>query len=135
IMEVNPRLGGDMIPYLGHLATGIDLAGAAADVALGRKPALTQTCARAAAVSFICPDHDLIFDGIEIPAEVRDDPRVERIVPLVSQGDVLRLPPAGYLSRIAIVITTGATAGACTEAMDAVLAKITIRSSPAGPVA
>ncbi|HET7017304.1 MAG TPA: ATP-grasp domain-containing protein [Streptosporangiaceae bacterium] len=134
IMEVNPRLGGDMIPYLGYLASGIDLAGAAADVALGRRPALHQTRARAAAVSFICPDHDLIFQSIEIPAQVRDDPRVERIVPLVSQGDVLRLPPAGYLSRIAIVITTGATAGACVEAMDATLAKITIRSSPAGPV-
>jgi biotin carboxylase len=134
IMEVNPRLGGDMIPYLGYLATGIDLAGAAADVALGRRPDLGQTCARAAAVSFICPDHDLMFESIEIPEQVRDDPRVERIVPLASPGDVLRLPPAGYLSRIAIVITTGATAAACMEAMDANLAKIIIRSSPAGQV-
>lgn len=40
LMEVNARLGGDMIPYLGELATGVDVAMAAADVAAGRPRAL-----------------------------------------------------------------------------------------------
>lgn len=131
IMEVNPRLGGGMIPYLGYLATGTDLAGAAADLALGREPDLRRTRHRAAAVSFLCPDRDLTFERIEVPDDVRDDPRVERVVPLAHQGEVLRLPPAGYLSRIAIVITTGDDSRACQEAMAETIAKITVHASPA----
>ena len=133
IMEVNPRLGGGMIPYLGYLATGTDLAAAVADLALGREPDLRRNRSRnqAAAVSFLCPDRDLTFDRIEIPDDVRADPRVERVVPLARQGEVLRLPPAGYLSRIAIVITTGEDAKACQDAMAQTLAKITVHASPA----
>jgi biotin carboxylase len=131
IMEVNPRLGGGMIPYLGYLATGIDLAGAVADLALGREPDLRRNRHRAAAVSFLCPDRDLTFERIEIPGDVLTDPQVERVVPLATRGEVLRLPPAGYLSRIAIVITTGEDAKACQDAMDQTLAKITVHASPA----
>jgi biotin carboxylase len=132
-MEVNPRLGGGMIPYLGYLATGTDLAAAAADLALGREADLRRNRSRhqAAAVSFLCPDRDLRFERIEIPDHVRDDPRVERVVPLAHQGEVLRLPPAGYLSRIAIVITTGEDAKACQDAMAQTVAKITVHASPA----
>src|SRR5947209_12082197 len=38
IIEVNVRLGGDLIPYLGKLATGLDPAHIAVDVARGVRP-------------------------------------------------------------------------------------------------
>ncbi|WP_460371062.1 ATP-grasp domain-containing protein, partial [Actinocorallia lasiicapitis] len=38
LVEINARLGGDLIPYLGRLALGVDAPGAAADVAMGRVP-------------------------------------------------------------------------------------------------
>ncbi|MFC8857913.1 acetyl-CoA carboxylase biotin carboxylase subunit family protein, partial [Streptomyces sp. NPDC057144] len=41
LIEVNARLAGDMIGHLVRLATGIDLARAAADIACGRAPDLT----------------------------------------------------------------------------------------------
>ena len=38
IIELNVRLGGDLIPYLGQLALSVDLARAAADAAMGERP-------------------------------------------------------------------------------------------------
>jgi biotin carboxylase len=130
VMEVNSRLGGGMIPYLGYLATGIDLAGAVAAIGLGDEPVLSRNANRTAAIRFVCPASDMTFRDIEIPAAVLADPRVERVVPLVSPGDVLRLPPAGYLSRIAMVITVGDDLTTCRDAMASALAQITVRESP-----
>ncbi|MFC9331328.1 acetyl-CoA carboxylase biotin carboxylase subunit family protein [Kitasatospora sp. NPDC057015] len=46
LIEVNGRLGGDLIPHLVREATGIDLPLAAADIALGLEPDLTPTLGR-----------------------------------------------------------------------------------------
>ena len=43
VIEMNPRLGGDLIPYLGKGTTGIDPALAAAAVAVGRRPGRPRT--------------------------------------------------------------------------------------------
>jgi len=51
MIELGARLGGDLIPYVVHLATGVDLARAALDVAARVAPALTPSRARAAAPS------------------------------------------------------------------------------------
>jgi biotin carboxylase len=51
LIEINPRIGGDLIPLPGYLAEGADVAGAAADVALGRAPDLAAQGARASAIS------------------------------------------------------------------------------------
>lgn len=126
IMEVNSRLGGGMLPYLGLLATGMDLAAAVADIGLGAAPVIQQTRDRAAAVTFIFPEHDLTLGSIDISDAVLADPRVECVIPFAKPGDVLRLPPASYVSRIAMVITTGDDARSCAQAMDETLAKITI---------
>jgi len=43
VVEINGRSGGGLIPYLGQLATGFNLAVASADVAVGTQPDLLQT--------------------------------------------------------------------------------------------
>lgn len=129
IMEVNSRLGGGMLPYLGFLATGIDLAAAVADIGLGREPVISRTADRAAAITFIFPEHDMTLGSIDVPDSVLADPRVECVVRLATPGDVLRLPPAGYVNRIAMVITVGDDARSCQNAMDETLAKITIAAA------
>jgi biotin carboxylase len=129
IMEVNSRLGGGMLPYIGFLATGMDLAAAVADVGLGRAPMVQQTRDRAAAITFIFPDRDMTLASFDVPDEVLADPRVDRVVPLAKPGDFLRLPPAGYVSRIAMVITVGDDAPSCQQAMADALAKITITAA------
>lgn len=126
IMEVNARIGGDLIPYLGLLATGIDLAGAVADLALGREPELAATRTRAAAIRFLYPDRDMRVDAVHIPPGVETRPDVVEARALVTAGTVLRLPPRGLLSRAALVIVTGADAGACVAELDHVFGQIAV---------
>jgi biotin carboxylase len=53
LVEVNARLGGDLIPYLGLRATGVDPGAAAAAVACGRPPELAADRNLVAAVRFL----------------------------------------------------------------------------------
>ncbi|MFE5814718.1 ATP-grasp domain-containing protein [Streptomyces sp. NPDC056479] len=58
VVEVNPRPAGNRITELVRHVTGIDLAAAFVDVALGRRPDLgrTDTGLRSAAIGFLVPD-------------------------------------------------------------------------------
>ncbi|MFB0619658.1 ATP-grasp domain-containing protein [Streptomyces sp. AGS-58] len=104
LMEVNARLGGDMIPFLGELATGVDVALAAADVAAGRRPETTATRRRAAAIAFLYPERDTEIESVTVH-EDRFSPDVHSADVMADPGAVLRLPPRGYISRYARVIT------------------------------
>ncbi|MFJ5263417.1 ATP-grasp domain-containing protein [Streptomyces sp. NPDC088387] len=71
LVEVNPRPAGNRITELVRHVTGIDLAAACVDVALGRTPDLrrTDTGLRSAAIGFLVPDrtgtlHTLDADGL-----------------------------------------------------------------------
>jgi biotin carboxylase len=111
LLEVNARLGGDMIPYLGELVSGVDVAMAAADAAAGVRPDTTPTRRRAAGVAFLYPDHDIEVESVTVHQE-RFGPAVHEAVALVDPGAKLRLPPRGYISRYGRVI---ATAGSVAE--------------------
>ncbi|MEV1023336.1 ATP-grasp domain-containing protein [Streptomyces sp. NPDC050264] len=60
VVEVNPRPAGNRITELVRHVTGIDLAAAAVDVALGREPdlAVRATGLRSAAIGFLVPEVD-----------------------------------------------------------------------------
>lgn len=103
LMEVNARLGGDMIPYLGHLATGVDIAMAAADAAAGRRPDTTVLHRKGAAITFLYPEQDIEIDSVTVH-EDRFSPEIHSATEMVDPGAVLRLPPRGYISRYARVI-------------------------------
>ncbi|MDT3726318.1 ATP-grasp domain-containing protein [Streptomyces sp. DSM 41972] len=108
LMEVNARLGGDMIPYLGELATGVDVAMAAADVAAGRRPETAPSRRRAAAITFLYPERDVEIEAVT----VREDhfpPEIHSADVMADPGAVLRLPPRGYISRYARVISLADT--------------------------
>ncbi|GAA2974186.1 ATP-grasp domain-containing protein [Actinokineospora diospyrosa] len=103
LLEVNARLGGDMIPYLGHLASGVDIALAAADVAAGRVPDTTPQHRRTAAVAFLYPERDTRVDEIVVHEE-RFTPHIHDAIAMTDPGAVLRLPPRGYIARYGRVI-------------------------------
>ncbi|MEV4432108.1 ATP-grasp domain-containing protein [Streptomyces sp. NPDC049585] len=103
LMEVNARLGGDMIPYLGHLATGVDVALAAADTAAGRRPDTTVRHRKAAAVRFLYPEQDVEVEAVTVH-EGRFTPSIHSAVEMADAGAVLRLPPRGYISRYGRVV-------------------------------
>ncbi|MEU4986773.1 ATP-grasp domain-containing protein [Streptomyces anthocyanicus] len=110
LIEVNARLAGDMIGHLVRLATGIDLARAAADIACDRIPDLTPTRSSAAAIRLLYPITSgtlthLSYDGAR-------PTWLERLHFQCSPGDQLLLPADGgnlYTGRIGYLITTGST--------------------------
>uniref|UniRef100_A0AAU2AHW4 ATP-grasp domain-containing protein n=1 Tax=Streptomyces sp. NBC_00093 TaxID=2975649 RepID=A0AAU2AHW4_9ACTN len=110
LIEVNARIAGDMISHLVHLATGVDLARVAADIACGRTPDLTPTRHQAAAIRFIYP----AYSGTLTTRLLREPVGgVERVRFQRQAGDQLVLPQDGgdlFTARIGYLITTGPTA-------------------------
>jgi biotin carboxylase len=103
LMEVNARIGGDMIPYLGQLTTGVDIALVAADIAAGRRPATSATRRWAAAIAFLYPERDTEIESVTVRPDLFT-PEIHAAVALADPGAVLRLPPRGYLARYGRVI-------------------------------
>ncbi|MER5936291.1 ATP-grasp domain-containing protein [Streptomyces sp. NPDC001928] len=66
VVEVNPRPAGNRITELVRHVTGIDLAAAFVDVALGRRPDLTRTDTglRSAAIGFLVPDRSGTLEAL-----------------------------------------------------------------------
>ncbi|MEU6237196.1 ATP-grasp domain-containing protein [Kitasatospora sp. NPDC047058] len=112
LIEVNGRIGGDLIGHLVHLATGIDLAAAAADIALGREPDLTPTRSAAAGVRFLYPDDSGTVRTARPRPELGNPAWLERLVWECEPGDQVLLPPAGDLgtARLGHLVVTGTDA-------------------------
>jgi hypothetical protein len=102
VIEVNGRLGGDLIPLLATLANGLDPAGAAIALALGRRPPDRPEQGRSAGIRFLYPPQDCVVRRIELPGSGTFDDRVT-FTALAAPGDTLLLPPRGYVARHAAV--------------------------------
>lgn len=104
VLAVNGRLGGDVIPYLGLKATGVDAGLASAAVACGRAPLVERDRKLVAAVRFFRGDSPVRFTGKALPVKVD---RLEL------------LPGPDPQGRIAFAIAIAATAEECRVALDA----------------
>ncbi|WP_144118700.1 ATP-grasp domain-containing protein [Catellatospora sichuanensis] len=131
IIEVNGRLGGDMIPYLGLRATGVDVALAAAAVACGRPPVAVPDRRLVAAVRFFYPAQPdtvietLAFDRAGLPRAV------DELALLADPGDRRSPPPKGTVNgRVAYATAVAATPRACERALDAAGAALRINGAP-----
>jgi biotin carboxylase len=127
VVELNARLGGDLIPYLGRLAGGADLELAAASIAVGEEPDLTPGEPRVAAIRFYYPDRDLIVGEARIEPD-HLPPGTDRAQLLTAVGEPVRLPPRGsaWESRVAQVIVTGDSPEACASALDDAAAAVVL---------
>jgi biotin carboxylase len=135
LVEVNARLGGDMIPYLGRLATGIDPGPVAAAAACGLRPALSACQRGVAAIRFLYPPHDMVAEAITVD-ESRLPAGLDQVKVLASPGQEVRLPPRGHISgRFAYVIVSAESPAACAALLDAAAAAIEIRGTATGPEA
>jgi biotin carboxylase len=132
IVEVNARLGGDLIPYLGRLASGVDPAHVLVDVATGVVPTMDATIARAVVgVRFGCAPSDGVVVTAAVPAPDEIDGLIESAV-TVPPGTELRVPPRHYFPRYAYVICTGADMETCDAALDAASARLSVTLDPIG---
>ena len=131
LVEVNGRLGGDLIPYLGLRATGVDPGLAAAAVACGTAPVTTADRAMAGAVRFVYVDRDdTTIEAIDIDQKAAA--AADRLVALAKAGDVVSPPPKGTLfGRIAFVTAVADSIAECHAALDTAVAGITVRTRTA----
>ena len=129
IVEVNGRLGGDLIPYLGWLATGIDPGQVAADLATGRHPISRPSGNRSAGIRFLYPPQDCRVLSVRVP---EPDPAlgIHRAVALATPGMELRLPPNGYVSRYGYIICAAAAAPACAGFLEAAAGRAELTWQP-----
>lgn len=129
LIEVNARLGGDLIPWLGWLARGIDCGLAAADVAAGRPPDVAATRSRVAGIAFLYPPEDCEVVAVEVRRELAH-PAVHQVTATAGPGTVLRLPPNGYISRYGLVIAVADDEAACREALAGAERIVELRAVP-----
>lgn len=115
IIEVNGRLGGDLIPFLGQIATGIEPGSVLFDVATGRRPDLTHTRTGVAGIRFGYPDHDCVVRSVFVPDEA---PGLVVASRMVDPGTTLHLPPGGYIARHSFVVCSAADPQTCAQRLD-----------------
>ncbi|MEU7719153.1 ATP-grasp domain-containing protein [Streptomyces tibetensis] len=129
LIEVNARIGGDMIGHLVRLATGIDLPRAAADLACGRAPDLTPTRSGAAGIRMLYPDTSgtLTARHINLPFAAHT-PWLRQVQWIREIGDELVLSPDGdlFTGRAGFYIVTGRTTAEVTERLDTAADEITV---------
>lgn len=129
VIEVNGRLGGDLIPYLGQLATGVDPGGLAAEVAVGRMPRIAPARRDTVGVRFLYPPADCRVGEVTVPA-AGAVPGLVEARPMVSPGDRLRLPPRANLGRYGYVICTAEDPATCQARLDDAAKLADIRTEP-----
>jgi hypothetical protein len=119
VIEVNGRLGGDQIPYLGLLATGIDPGLVAARVACGRPADIQASGARTAGIRFFYVEQEdseiieISFDTSKLPETVRE------AVAVAKPGAIVSPPPKGTAwGRIAFAIAVADSVDECQRALD-----------------
>lgn len=119
VIEVNGRLGGDLIPYLGSRASGTDAGLAAAAVACGEPPQVGSPLDATAGIRFFYPPwpgaivRSVDFDRTDLPAET------DLLLPLVAPGEVISPPGKGLMDgRVALATAVGGSAASCLAALD-----------------
>ncbi|MCP2336341.1 ATP-grasp domain-containing protein [Actinomadura rupiterrae] len=126
LIEVNPRLGGDLIPYLGMLASGIDPGRAAARTALGLPVPLDPDPRAVVGIRFLYPDDDCEVESVTLPSP-DDHPDLLEAAATVHPGASLRRHPP---DRYGHVICKGPDTASCRSALRqaAQAARLTARS-------
>ncbi|MFD0361171.1 ATP-grasp domain-containing protein [Nocardia sp. GCM10030253] len=132
IIEVNGRLGGDLIPFLGKIATGIDPGEVLVDVATGHRPSTTPTQRAAAGIRFGYPEHDCVVRSVTVPEH---GPGLVTAAVMVEPGAELRLPPGGYIARHSFVVCEASDSPRCDELLKAASASVELVGDPLEPLA
>jgi biotin carboxylase len=107
VVEVNGRLAGARIPYLWRLASGVDLALAAADVAVGASPDLTPKWRRAAAIRHLYPTTAGRVVQLEADPALRARPWFSELTWEKAPGEHVKPPPNAINDVLGFLIVTG----------------------------
>jgi biotin carboxylase len=129
VVEVNARLGGDLIPYAGMLATGIDMAAATARLTRGVFTNPRRRHAGHAAIRFLYPDTDCSVAAVHVDRSALP-PQIRFASPVAEPGELLRLPPRGFAERYAVLIAAGDRPDRLEHALDRGAACVRLEVQP-----
>ncbi len=130
IVEVNPRLPGVYIPELVHRALGVDLAGAALQLAVGEDPDLVVKRDGAACARLLLARDAGVVTAVDGVAEADAAPHVVRACSFVEPGDAVAPPHEGNIEvRLGYVLTEHTDPHGALRAADEALARMTVRIS------
>jgi hypothetical protein len=129
IVEVNARLGGDLIPYLGTLAGCADPGRVVARVALGRQVDLTPSRRGCAGIRFLYPPEHCVVRDITLP-EPSAVPGLVLAEPMARRGDTVCLPPLAHVGRYAFVVVTADNPAECADRLDAAVRLVGLEYEP-----
>lgn len=132
IVEVNGRLGGDLIPFLGRIATGVEPGEVLFDVATGQRPTITHTRRAVAGIRFGIPPEDCLLNAVRVP-QPGAAPGLVAAAPMAEPGTTLRLPPGGYLARHSFVVCEADDLPGCRQRLEAAAALVELDTAPVGP--
>jgi biotin carboxylase len=129
IVEVNGRLGGDLIPYLGWLATGIDPAAVAAQLATGERPGPVAENRACLGIRFAYPPKECVVTSVSVPDP---DPELGIVTAaaLVAPGTELHLPPREYVARYGYVICIAPDLAGCRRRLRAAATRLALEWRP-----
>jgi biotin carboxylase len=105
VIEVAARLGGDRIPYITKLSSGIDVVAASAASVTGGKVNVTPTIGRVAGIRMIYPEYDGVVRALGV-SDAREKIWTE-IGWWATVGQRVQLPPRSFTSRLAYVMAVG----------------------------
>jgi biotin carboxylase len=129
VIEVNGRLGGDLIPYLGLLATGIDPGLVAAGAATGTPVDLVRTTDQVSGIRFFyVAEEDTTLESLGFVEEALPE-GIDRVVVVAQPGAVVSPPPKGTVwGRIAFAIAVGGSRAEVASRLDAAEAALEVKS-------
>jgi phosphoribosylamine-glycine ligase len=131
IVEVNGRLGGELIPYLAQIAApGLSVGEILGAVATGNEPATVPAPSRLVGIRFLYPPRDLALRDLEVPAALGEQPWVHEIRRVSDVGTELRLPPRQFLGRAGYGIVTGESVAEIDERLTALDEQISVTGEP-----
>lgn len=129
IIEVNSRIGGDLIGKLVRLATGLDLPRIAADIACGNVPSLAPTAKGTATVTILYTPSTGTLTARHLPVKPGVQPPWLRQVTWLRQvGDHVALPPHGDAgsARVGFFIVTADDPARARTRVDDLLGRLTL---------
>ena len=118
IVEINARLGGDLIPHLVHLATGLNLPQITADLAIGVDPEVVPSQSQSAAVRFLYPAVTGHITALNTGVFAS---WLDRFEWTAAPGSHVTAPPrATLLDRTALAVVTGPDPDICHQRLQVV---------------
>ncbi|MCX4870849.1 ATP-grasp domain-containing protein [Streptomyces sp. NBC_00257] len=133
IIEVNSRIGGDLIGELVRLATGLDLPRIAADVACGTVPDLTPTTHASAAIKILYPPATGTLSARNLSITPGPEyPWLHPVTWLREVGEPVALPPAGDLDagRVGFLVVTADSPEAARDRLTFLTTGLTLSVAP-----